>query len=145
MYSLKWLFNNIITIWILFVRENLCQQFSVVLLKLFPCTYAYVLPKWLSDKEPACQCRISCRRHGFDPRVGNIPWRRKWQPTLVFLPGESHGQRSLVGYRHGVSKELDATEWLTLSLMHKCEIYITYTPKCDNNKYINRSNTAQWL
>ena len=31
-------------------------------------------------------------------RVGKIPWRRKWQPTLVFLPGESHGQRNLVGY-----------------------------------------------
>ena len=35
-------------------------------------------------------------RSGFDPLVGKIPWRRAWQPTLVFLPGESHGQRSLV-------------------------------------------------
>ena len=34
----------------------------------------------------------------FDPWVGKIPWRRKWQPTPVFLPGESHGQRSLAGY-----------------------------------------------
>ena len=34
----------------------------------------------------------------FDPRVGKIPWRRKWQPTPVFLPGKSHGQRSLMGY-----------------------------------------------
>ena len=34
----------------------------------------------------------------FDPWVGKIPWRRKWQPTLVFLPGKSYGQRSLVGY-----------------------------------------------
>ena len=39
-----------------------------------------------------------CRRPGFDPWVGKIPWRRKWQPTPVLLPGESHGQRSLVGY-----------------------------------------------
>ena len=38
------------------------------------------------------------RIHGFDPWVGKIPWRRKWQATPVFLPGESHGQRSLVGY-----------------------------------------------
>ena len=38
------------------------------------------------------------KRHGFDPWVGRIPWRRKQQPTPVFLPGESHGQRSLVGY-----------------------------------------------
>ena len=52
------------------------------------------LPWWLSGKEPTCQCR----RHGFDPWVGKIPWRRKWQPTPVFLPGESHGQRSLVDH-----------------------------------------------
>ena len=38
------------------------------------------------------------RRLGFDPWVRKIPWRRKWQPTPVFLPGESHGQRSLEGY-----------------------------------------------
>ena len=43
------------------------------------------------------QCRRQ-RRHGFDPWVGKIPWRRAWQPTPVFLPGESHGQRSLAGY-----------------------------------------------
>ena len=35
---------------------------------------------------------------GFDPWVGKIPWRKKWQPTLVFLPGKLHGQRSLAGY-----------------------------------------------
>ena len=37
-------------------------------------------------------------RQGFKPWVGTIPWRREWQPTPVFLPGESHGQRNLVGY-----------------------------------------------
>ena len=41
---------------------------------------------------------LQCRRSEFDPWVGKIPWRRGWQPTLVFLPGESHGQRSVVGY-----------------------------------------------
>ena len=41
-------------------------------------------------KELACQCR-RCKRCGFDPWVGKIPWRRKWQPILVFLPGKSHG------------------------------------------------------
>ena len=40
---------------------------------------------------------------GFDPRVGKIPWRRKWQPTPVLLPGESR-QRSLAGHSHGVAK-----------------------------------------
>ena len=38
------------------------------------------------------------KSHGFHPWVGKIPWRRAWQPTPVFLPGESHGQRSLAGY-----------------------------------------------
>ena len=56
--------------------------------------YIYILPRWLSYKEAACQCR-GC---GFDPWVKKIPWRRKWQPTTVFLPEKSHAQRNLVGY-----------------------------------------------
>jgi len=50
-----------------------------------------------SVKEPTCQCR-KCKRRGFGPWVGKMPWRRAWQPTPVFLPGESHGQRSMAGY-----------------------------------------------
>ena len=46
-----------------------------------------------------------------------VPWRREWQPTPVFLPGEPHGQRSLVGYSPRGHKELDTTEWLTLLLL----------------------------
>ena len=42
----------------------------------------------------------------FDPWVGKIPWRRKWQPTAVFLPGKSHGQRSLEGYSPWVVKRV---------------------------------------
>ena len=53
-----------------------------------------MLPGWLSGKESACQCR----RCGFDPWVGKIPWRMSWQPSPAFLSGKSHGQRSLVGY-----------------------------------------------
>ena len=49
---------------------------------------------------------------GFDPWVGKIPWRRKWQPTPVLLPGKSRGWRSLVGYSPWGRKELDTTEWL---------------------------------
>ena len=60
-------------------------------------------------KEPACQCGRH-ERHGFDPWVGKIPWRRAWQPTPVFLPGEVHGQRSLAGYSPWGHKELDSTE-----------------------------------
>ena len=59
-----------------------------------------------SDKESACQCR----RRGFDPWLGKILWSRKWEPTPVFLPGESHGQKSLVGYSPRGSKELDTAE-----------------------------------
>ena len=65
------------------------------------------LPKWLSGKESACQFR-RCR---FNPWVGKIPWRRKWQSTPVFLPGKSHGQRrqSKQATVYGVAKELDMT------------------------------------
>ena len=52
------------------------------------------LPLWLSGKESTCQCK----RHSFNPWVGKIPWRRKWQPTSTYLPGKSHGQRNPVGY-----------------------------------------------
>ena len=61
---------------------------------------------WLRGKEPACQCR----RLRFDPWVRKIPWMRAWQPTSVFLPGESHGQRNLEGYSLQGGKELDVTE-----------------------------------
>ena len=44
------------------------------------------------------------RRLGFNPWVRKISWRRKWQPTLIFLPGKSHGERSLMGYIHWVAK-----------------------------------------
>ena len=54
-------------------------------------------PRWLSGKEFVCQCRRH-QRHEFDPWVGKIPRRSKWQPTSVLLPGKSHGQRSLMGY-----------------------------------------------
>ena len=63
-------------------------------------TYFFPIPTchptnwWHNGKESNCQCR----RHGFNPGVRKIHWRRKWQPTPVFLPGKFHGQRSLMGY-----------------------------------------------
>ena len=63
-------------------------------------------------KEPACRHR----RPRFDPWVRKILWRRQWQPTPVFLPGESHGQRILAGYNPWGRKESDTTERLTLLL-----------------------------
>ena len=50
-------------------------------------------------------------------QVGKIPWRRTWQPTLVFLPGESHGQRRLVGYSPWDCKQSNTTEQLTVQLL----------------------------
>ena len=62
-----------------------------------------------SGKEPASQCRRRKRRR-FDLCVGKIPWRMAWQPTPVFLPGESGGQRSLEGYGPQSRRESDMTK-----------------------------------
>ena len=67
------------------------------------------LPGGASGKEPTCQCRRH-KRSWFHPCVGKILWRRKWQPTQIFLPGESHGQRSLARYSPWGHKESDTTE-----------------------------------
>ena len=78
------------------------------------------LPRWLSGKEPTSQCRRH-KRHRFDPWVRKIPWRRKWQPTPVFLPGKSHGQRRLAGsspWGH---------EWVTTEHTHACVHTHTHT------------------
>ena len=52
-----------------------------------------------------------------NPWAGKIPWRRKWQPIPVFLPGQSHGQRNLAGYSPWSHKESDMTEQLTLVIV----------------------------
>ena len=66
-------------------------------------------PGGVSSKEPTCQCRRH-KTHGFNPWVGKICWRRAWQPTPIFLPGESYGQRSLGGYSPQGPKKSDTTE-----------------------------------
>ena len=89
--------------------QTVAQEKSAVLYKWvkvilfeYPETQA---SQWLSSKEPACQCRIHKRRR-FDPSVRKIPWRIKRQTTPVFLPWESHGQRS---YSSWDRKESDTT------------------------------------
>ena len=83
--------------------------------------------RWLSGKEHSCQ-RRRCRRHGFEPWVGKIPWR-KWQPTPVFLPGKSQGQRSLAGYNHGIAKN-----WILLSMRPKTEkVKVSYLAERKQN------------
>ena len=64
----------------------------------FEYTVKFKTRLWLSGQDSTCQCR-RCRRRGFHPCVKKIPWRRKQQPTPVFLPGESYGQRGLVSQR----------------------------------------------
>ena len=65
-------------------------------------------------------------RHGFNPWVRKIPWRRTWQPTPVFLPGESHGQRSLVGYSPWGCKESDMAE----ATVHMRTVESDQVPTC---------------
>ena len=69
------------------------RQMKILVFPLFSSARAGGLPRWFSDKEPACQCR----RRSFDSWVWKIPWRRKWQSTPVFLPGKFPGQKSRVG------------------------------------------------
>ena len=64
--------------------------------------------------EPLGNC-LQCRTPGLDPRVRKVSWRREWLPTPVILPGEFHGQRSLVGYGPWESQNVRHTELLTLS------------------------------
>ena len=66
-------------------------------------------PGGTTGKEPVCQCRRP-KRCGFNPWVGKIPWRRVWQPTPIFLPGESLWTECLVEYSPWDLKESDMTE-----------------------------------
>ena len=66
-------------------------------------------PAGTNGKETACQCRKG-KICVLDPWVGKIPWRRAWQSTQVFLSGESHGQRNVMGYTPWGYIETDITE-----------------------------------
>ena len=75
---------------------------------------------WL-ERDLRCGQESTCNAGGQDSIPGwirKIPWRREWQPTPVFLPGEFHGQRSLAGWNLLGHKDLDTTEWLTHAYTH---------------------------
>ena len=94
-------------------------------------------PGGARGKEPACRCR-RCKRLRFDPWVGKTPWRRKWQPTPVFLPGECHGQRSLAGYSPWGRKEPDTLKQLSTqasSVQFK-------TPGCPWSRGVSESHSV---
>ena len=74
--------------------------------------FTFTIPGGADGNEPACQSS-KLKSPGLDPWVRKIPWRRKWQPTPVFLAGISHGQRSLAGYSPWGHEELDTTELTT--------------------------------
>ena len=92
-----------------FVFQSNCE-----FLPSLPCLMGF--PGGSDGKESGCNAGDLGLRLGFNPWVRKIPWRRAWQPTPVFLPGESQGQRSLAGYSPWGHKEPDTTECLTLSL-----------------------------
>ena len=78
--------------------------------------YGWINPFWGFPGGSDGKVCPQCGRPGFDPWIRKISWRRKWQVTPVFLPGKSHGQRSLVGYSPWCPKESDMTELLHFHL-----------------------------
>ena len=64
---------------------------------------------------------------GLIPGSGRFPWKRKWRPTPVFVPGESHGQRSLVGYNPWGCKESDMTDRLSTHVYEVMNMLIDYS------------------
>ena len=92
------------------------------------------LPRWYSSKKSTYQCR----RHAFNPWVGKIPWRRAWQPTPVFSPGEFHGWRSLANYHLWGHKGSDTTEQLITALFSSINI-IQLWPRRDPARWLYTS------
>ena len=87
------------------------------------------------------------KRHWFDPRVGKIPRSRKWQPAPVFLPGKSHGQRSLAGYSPWGRKELDRTQRMHAHMRMRTHTH-THTHTHTSGWKMDESNPAhthKWL
>ena len=94
----------------IFMFLNNCHATTFYITKNSVQSFQYLHIFWFQQsKESACRYR-RCKRHGFDPWVGKIPVRRTKEPTLVSLPGESHGQRRLEGYNPQSCKESDTTE-----------------------------------
>ena len=130
-------------------------------------------PGGARGKEPACQWRRG-ERSWFSPWFGQIPWRRAWQLTPLFLPGESHRQRSLAGYSSQGHKESNTTDqlsayththththakettgplegeqqaylWSLASLVPRLFLYTWATPSCDSTLVWPPKLSAQGL
>ena len=105
-------------------KQNICMLMCMLwyvyaFIYTYICNYTHIksFPGGASGKESACQCK-GHKRAQFDPWVGKIPRRRKWQPTPLFLLGECHRQRSLEGYSPWGCKEVDTTEVTLHACMH---------------------------
>ena len=123
-----------------FWEQNLPSRSSWSNVVIQPQHYVIIardFPDGSDAKELACQCRRH-KRCVFHPWVRKIPWRRKWQPTSVFLPGKFHRQRAWWATVHGVA-ELDTTEWLS-----KQARGILHQEKQNKNKMLNPDRRILW-
>ena len=96
-------------------------------------------------KNPPANTGDAGKRCGFNPCVGRIHWRRKWQPTPVFLPGKSRGQRSLAGYSSSGCQESDSTWRLNLHTHTHKHINKIHT---NNNSYTEKVGfvlVTEWI
>ena len=111
-----WTIRETLVYFLCLGNSFLPQGYKDILLSCFIFFFRHLgFPGGSDGKVSVC---LQCRRLGFDPWVGTIPWRRKWQPTPVLLPGKFHGQRSLAGSSPWGRKESHTTEWLHFHLRH---------------------------
>ena len=113
---------------ILFPPLVFCRLFGIFSLGAWIFIYTYCFSVllcyiWASLVAQWWRICLQPRRPRFHPWVGKIPWRREWQPTPVFLPGESQGQRSLVGYSPRGCKDSDKTEAAEHACTHAIPSY----------------------
>ena len=93
--------------------------------------------------EPPSACQ--CRRCGFDPWVGKMPWKRKWQPTPIFLPGKPHVQRRLVDYSPWGSQ--NSQTWLrdiTTTVLFQCLCFLNHDTLPISQQVLKKSLLNEW-
>ena len=108
------------------------------------CEWAF--PGGAVGKESTCQCRRH-KKHRFDPWVGKIPWRGKWQASLGFLPGKFHGQRRLAGPSPWGGKELDTQEHIRTHAVNTVinKIHFTLDKNNRSSHFFLENNTCSFL
>ena len=124
LYMIVFCFSSGLSVWFL-IRLFSLFIFNIIT-NTFECKYTMLLG---SPGGSVVKNLLPMQEMQFDPLVGKVPWRRAWQPTPVLLPGESRGQRSLVGYSLRGRKELDLTEWLSRHVCIPCFYFLMVPPK----------------